>query len=233
MSPFAPMTTTESVLASDALPRSACRSLRLHGRRRPRRPSNRPPSNPDMCTLSDPLMTRSSGNPMNTHDHDNLTHAVLSFFCTAVLLLGGAVVHATEPVNTQPETDSPPQDEHAGSLQADSTAHADLPSTAPEQPTNTGNLAIDPQGFIDQLTHEQAKAVIASLNILIGEKEMPKVTAKASNPDCFLRESSWASCFTGLPPESEWTMKAASQIHTPKFWQLRSLWTKGPIELID
>ena len=141
---------------------------------------------------------------MNSDSHVTRIRSLLRFVCTSALVL--ATVFA-----------------HGAGNGTDATSAASSAGSLPLQTPDIPKLA----QTIEQLSPKKREELMQAI------RQLPTVTIKGDNPNCFLEKAAWSSCFNDLPAEPKWSKKAASDLYSPRFWQLRSLWTKTPIEHIE
>lgn len=166
---------------------------------------------------------------MNTRHPANPRRVVRPLFYVAGLALAAALAHADQhDVNVSELPAAPPNtyEESPGIDPGGAAAFA----SADLRRANFEQTALR---SIEQLTPEQREAFLKDLSLSFSVPIFASVTVKNDDPKCFLESADWESCFEGLPPEPQWTATNVPELPMSSFWQLRSLWTKTPVERLD
>ena len=178
---------------------------------------------------------------MHTRHPANSRRALPALFYAAGLGLAGAFAHADELDPDVPKLHALPSGAYEPSSGTDPTAGATAlagtggldTALADTDAFNTAALAAALARSIAQMTPEEFQSFRQTLNRRTSERLQLSVSVKDNDATCFLREAEWASCFEDLPEEPEWDTKNVPELPPPNFWQLRSLWTKTPVERLE
>jgi hypothetical protein len=172
---------------------------------------------------------------VNTDSHGTRIRVLPRFICAAALGLATVLAHAAGNGTNVPKLELPSTDAHPNTSPHDPALTTSATGISPPRAADAAGLAeAIIKRYIAELSPEEREAFMQS----VPQPPAPsdnnsKVTIKVDNPNCFLEDAGWSSCFNDLPPEPEWNMEAASDLYSPRFWQLRSLWTKTPIEHLE
>lgn len=178
---------------------------------------------------------------MDTHHPANPRSVLYALLCVAGFALAGALAHADEHESNVPELPAPPPNTYGSPADVDSTGGAAALAGTGRLDTaleatdglDTDALAAALERAIAQMTPEERESFKRLLNREMSDMIQLTVSVKDNDAKCFLEQGDWASCFEGLPPEPEWSTTNVPELPMSNFWQLRSLWTKTPVERLE
>ena len=168
---------------------------------------------------------------MDTRHPANPRRALRTVFYAASVALAGTFAYADEHESDAPGFRAPPSNTFGQSSTVHPSGADAFASTEFRTPT-TGVTALFDR-LLEGMTPEQRDAFMRELEQVLSETTQLSVSVKDNDAKCFLKEAQWASCLNGLPPEPQWETNNVPELPPPSVWQLRSLWTKTPVERLE
>lgn len=160
---------------------------------------------------------------VNTRHPANPRRALRAVFCAAGLALAGTFAYADEHESDAPGFRAPPTNAFGQS------------STELHIATTGVRLLVD--RLWESMTPEQRDTFMRELEReleqVLPETTQLSVSVKDNDASCFLKGVQWASCLNNLPPEPRWEPNNVPKLPPPSVLQLRSLWTKTPVERLE